>query len=122
MTELDLEIPGLATELIEEYGKAVVFVNSAIPTYDPATGNAAQAAQGSAPNVKAIIEPDKGQALRMGLVEGADYKLTIAAEALPGGVSTEDKISFDQATFRVVNVKPTYSGELIALYEIWVAR
>ena len=122
MTELDLEIPGLAAELIEEYGKVVTFANSAIPAYDTASGIAAPAGQGAALSVKAIVEADKGQALRMGLVEGADFKLTIAAQSLSAGVSTEDKITVDGTAFRVVTVKPVLSGELIALYEIWIAR
>ena len=121
MTELDLEIPGLAEEIINEFGKVVSFGAVALPGYNVSTGEVVSAVPGALPTLKAIVEPDKGQALRMGLVEGVDFKLTIAAQSLPNGVSTEDRFTFDGTTYKVINVKPTYSGELIALYEIWVA-
>lgn len=117
MTELDLELPGLATELIEEYGKAITFGVVATGTYDPATGENTTGAGGGL-TLKAIVEPDKGQAVRAGLVEGADFKLTIAkGDFTP---TTEDIVTIDGVAYTVVLVKPTYSGELIALYEIWV--
>lgn len=122
MTDLDLEIPGLANELIEEFGKAVVFTGVTIPAYNPDTGMTTAGVGGSSLSVKAIVEPDKGQALRMGLTEGADLKLTVAAQSLPNGVTSEDKFTIDTLIYNVVNVKPIYSGELIAIYEILVRR
>lgn len=119
MTELDLELPGLASELISEYGKAVSYSVQGGSTYDPETG--AVSVSGGLQSLKAIVEPDKGQAARMGLVEGADYKLTVASEAFgQAKPSTGDTVEFDNSTYTVSLVKATYSGELIALYEIWV--
>ena len=121
MTELDLEIPGLAAEVIAEFGKVVSYTVKGPSDYDPSTGAVAGA---EAPlSVAAIVEPDKGQAARMGLVEGADRKLTIAAESFPNGKpSTGDIVNIDGNDYTVVLVKPTYSGELIAIYEVWVRR
>lgn len=120
MTELDLELPDVASELIEEFGKAVTFNGIGNAAYDPATGGVVTVNPAGL-TVKAIIEPDKGQAVRAGLIEGADFKLTIAAQSLPTSSTTEDKVSFDGATYKVVLVKKTYSGELVAIYEIWVS-
>lgn len=121
MTELDLEIPGLASELIDEYGKSIGFGRVEPGKYDTSTGTAAPA--GVPSTVKAIVEPYRGQRLLAGLVEAGDMKLTIAAESFPDGEpTTEDTAVIDGVEFTVVNVLPTYSGELVALYEIQVRR
>ena len=121
MTELDLEIPGLAAELINEFGKAIGFGRVEPGEYDPDTGTAAPA---SAPRtLKAIVEPYKGQRLLAGLVEAGDLKLTVAAESFPDGEpTTEDTAVIDDASYTVVNVLGIYSGEKVAIYEIQVRR
>ena len=118
MTELDLEFPELAAELIDEFGKEVAYSISANAVYDPAVGNVVAISDNR--TIKAIIEPDKGQAVRAGLAEGADYKLTIAADGLD--YSTEDIITFDGVDYKVKLVKDYFSGELKALHELYVKR
>ena len=131
MTELDLEIPGLAEELIDEYGKVVTFAIASEAgtegggTYEPGTGTIAGLPDPLAPSLslKALVEPDKGQAVRAGLAEGADLKLTIAAVSFVNRKpTTSDRVTVDDESYHVVLVKPTYSGELVAIYEIWVSR
>ena len=121
MTELDLEIPGLAAELINEYGKLIGFGRVEPGEYDPETRTAAP---GNVPStVKAIVEPWRGQRLLAGLVEAGDLKLTVAAESFPNGdPTTEDVAVIDDVSHTVVNVLPTYSGERKAIYEIQVRR
>lgn len=124
MTELDLEIPGLAAEVINDFGKSIVYQRT--PTdgsgYDPATGTIALV--GEPVNIKGIVEPYRGQRLMAGLVEASDLKITIAADGLPDGFlpTPEDIASFDGEDYKVKNVMPTYSGELVAIYELQVGR
>ena len=121
MTELDLEIPGLAAEVIDEFGKLIGFGTVEPGEYDPETRTAAPGRVNGA--VKAIVEPWRGQRLLAGLVEAGDLKLTVAAESFPNGdPTTEDVAEIDNVLFTVVNVLPTYSGERKAIYEIQVRR
>lgn len=122
MTELDLEIPGLAADLIAEYGKDVGYSRRAPGTYN--TANSSATPTGEPVTVKAIVEPYKGQRLLAGLVEASDLKVTIAADSFAVGAvpSPQDIITIDGNNFTVINVMPTYSGELIAIYEFQVRR
>lgn len=121
MTELDLEIPGLATELINEYGKNIAYTRIDSGDYDPATSSAG-AGNGEPVNIKGILEPYKGQMFEGELVETDDLKLTCAGEAFALVPTSGDKVEFDGKTYNIVNVKPTYSGELVALYELQIRR
>lgn len=121
MTELDLEIPGLAAELINEYGKRIDFGRVEPGEYNPATRTAAPGSING--SVKALVEPYRGQRLLAGLVEASDLKLTVAAESFPNGEpTTEDVAGIDGVTYTVKNVMPTYSGERVAIYEIQIGR
>lgn len=121
MTELDLEIPGLASELIAEFGKSIAYTVTTSTDYNPATSSYAPA--GAPFNIKGVVEPYKGQRMLAGLVEAEDLKVTVAAESFPDGEpTTGDIMTFDNETFGVVNVMPTYSGERIAIYEFQIRR
>ena len=120
MTELDEEIPGLATEIIAEYGKDIAYIQREPGTYDPATSQAMPTPTDRV--IKGIVEPYRGQRLIAGLVEAGDLKVTCAAESFEGlkDPSPEDIMTIDDKDFNVINVLPTYSGELVAIYEFQV--
>lgn len=121
MTELDLEIPGLATELIEEFGKVLGYVQRGEGTYNPATSMAD--APENPVDIKGIVEPYKGQRMMAGLVEAGDLKVTAARESFDQfeePPTTGDVIFIDTMPHNVMNVMATYSGELIAIYELQV--
>ena len=125
MTELDLELPGEAVELIDEFGKDIVYSRVSESTYDPATGGVTK---NSPPlSVKAIVQADTGQSvkygglsLKNGLVETADFIVTIAADALGFEPSTGDTVAFDGHSYTVDGVKTFYSGELPVIYMVFV--
>jgi hypothetical protein len=121
MTELDLEIPVLATELIEEYGKEIGYTQREPGEYDT---NTSMAVPTENPKViKAIVEPYRGQRMVAGLVEAGDLKVTIAAESFADfdeEPSTGDICFIDGNPFNVVNALATYSGELKAIWEFQV--
>jgi len=120
VTELDLELPELAAELIAEYGADVQYVVSTQPAYNPATGKATAVENNF--DFKAIVEDyslqGSGQAFASGLVESGDKKLTTAASFFDEKPSPGDKFRFEESLYTVLNVKTTYSGQLACLYEI----
>lgn len=122
MTELDLEIPGLASSLIAEYGKEIGYTQRNPGEYDPATSMAAPV--DNPQNIKAIVEPFKsGQTFGGALIETGDLKLTAARESFDqfeDGPSSGDIAYINNSPFNVINVLPTYSGELIAIYEFHI--
>jgi hypothetical protein len=119
MTELDEEIGPIAVEVIDEYGKEVIYTFSGVPEYDPETATAS--AEPIAPlTVKAIVEDVKGRGIGFGLIETADKKLTVAAALFPRKPTASDTFALDGSTFTVMKegVKAIYSGDLVAVYEI----
>lgn len=121
MTELDGELPEVAEEIIAEFGKTIQFGQVGEGAYDTATSTYTPVIADPA-DIKAIVEPYRGQRMLAGLVEAGDMKLTIAARSLPDGATTEDVAVIDDVFFKVVNVLPTYSGDLVAIYELQVRR
>lgn len=117
MTELDAELGPLAVDLINEYGKLVVWSSISAGAYNSNTRS--QALTPSNSNVKAIVEEMKGDKFNGNLVKAGDKKLTVAANGIskpqPG-----DKFTVDGVVYQVAEngVKTTYSGELACLYEI----
>jgi hypothetical protein len=124
MTELDLEIPGLALDLIEEFGKVVVFETMPLGSYD--VENATNTVVPVKVTVKAIVEDygliGSGQGYASGLIEQGDKKFTVAAQSFQMKPTSSDRVRCDSEVFNVVNVKAVMSGELPALYEIQARR
>lgn len=123
MTELDGELPELAVELIDEYGKAVEYVIVGEAVYDKATAKTT-APKTPVEGVK-ILPPEGYSAYQVagsgGLVEIADKKLTTAAAYFNGLEPTAgDKVSFDGVEYTVMKVDTIYSGELPCLYVLQV--
>jgi hypothetical protein len=122
MTELDLEIPGLASSLIAEYGKQIGYTQRNPGEYDTITSMAAPV--DNPQQIMAIVDPFKvGQTFGGGLIEAGDLKITAARESFDQfdeKPSSGDLTFIDDLPFNVINVLPTYSGELIAIYEFHV--
>jgi hypothetical protein len=122
MTELDAELPELALELIEEFGKLISYtIVGAGGAYNPATSSRASGA-GQPFDVKAIVEDFKFQDYSAGLIEAGDKKLTIAARSFPTPPTPSDKAAWGGARYNVVAVKETNSGELAVIYELQVRK
>lgn len=120
MTELDLELPGIALELINEFGKVVVFNVNPLGVYNVATATNVVVAEPL--TIKAVVEDysliNSGQGYADGLIEVGDKKLTVAASSFASKPTSSDTFVLDAEQFNVVNVKAIYSGELAALYEV----
>lgn len=123
MTELDTEIPGLAFELISEYGADINYIIVSSQTvYDPKTSKSVKK-ELSLP-IKAFPEDydlqNSGQGFANGIIVTGDKKLTTAAEFFNGlsEPSPGHKFNLNGTVYTVKNVKTVYSGQLPALYEI----
>src|SRR6476469_1334635 len=122
MTEFDEEIPGLASELLAEFGKDIIYTERKPGNYNPATSGATPT--GAPPlTIKGIVEPYRGQRMLAGLVEINDLKVTCAASDF-GDINPtpDDYMKIDDDNYIIISVLPTYSGELKAIYEFQVRQ
>lgn len=121
LTELDEELGPIALELIEEYGKQIVFETLAIGIYDKA-----ERKNSTVPvevDTKGLFEDYKlGQSTEAGLVEVGDKKLFVAALAFSAKPTSQDRVKFDAQTWVVLSVIEYMSGERAALYEVQLRR
>lgn len=124
MTELDEEIGPIAYELIQEYGKTIIYTIVGVSVYDIATGTSA--ANENSKIIKAVIENANGIYKNGELIEKADKKIIISRQAFIEAFGNNikptpsDKFIVDNVVHTVGNngVKSIYSGELIAVYQI----
>jgi hypothetical protein len=121
LTELDLELGPEVLELIEDFGKEVVFEVLPVGIYDKA-----ERKNTTVPvtvTTKMLPEDYKlGQSTEAGLVEVGDKKLYVAALAFASKPTSQDKAKFDGQTWIVLSVIEYMSGERAALYEVQVRR
>lgn len=120
MTKLDTRFRALATRLINKYGKSITLTSITTGSYNPATGSVINTT--SAASVKAIVEDysyrDSGTGFADGLVKIGDKKFTVAAIDLSSSPKPGDTITLGSATYSVIRVIETWSGEQIASYEL----
>lgn len=122
MTELDNEIPSLASELLAEFGKDIAYIQRDPGAYNTATRQALPVPTDRI--IKGMVEPYTGQRMLAGLVEASDLKVTCAASDFEGleDPTPGDVMGIDGDNYNVITVLPTYSGEIKALYEFQVRR
>jgi len=115
MTKLDTRFRALATRLINKYGKSITLTSVTTGSYNPATGSVTNTT--SAASVKALVE-DYKTGFADGLVKIGDKKFTVAAIDLSSSPKPGDTITLGSATYSVIRVIETWSGEQIASYEL----
>ena len=116
---LDAKMRPLATKLVAKNGKSVTLTSITVGAYDPATGAATPTSTPA--TVKAVVSDYStrrdGAGFTAGLILSGDKKFSIAAEGItkpkPG-----DTITLDGVVYAVVRVTETWSGELVALFDI----
>lgn len=132
MTELDQELPETVLELIDEFGKSIRYGTIGAGEYDPETGKAIPVE--TMRPIKALVGDyslqGSGQGFASGMIETGDKQVFAAALSFPEEPTTGDKfkltaeanadpdIEAKVQVYTVMNVKATYSGDLVALYEI----
>jgi hypothetical protein len=122
-TALDVKFLALAKRMIDKYGKAVTFypltVDSDGSAYDVNTGTTT-AADGTAVVTKGVFSISK-DTTREGVRLGSRL-LYVPAQDFETTPKTGDKVTFDSADLRVVDIDIYYSGEQAALYGVFVRK
>lgn len=117
MTELDEEFVPLATEMIDEMGKTVVFKTYPDASYDEVEGETTLGDVIS--YIKKIIPPYNydHKYIDGDIIKVGDMQTGIAGQGLeftpePGLI----EIIIDEQTWKIINMMPLYSGEQIAMF------
>jgi len=119
MTRLDDKFLPLAKRLIDTFGKVVTLTTEPQGgNYNPKLGTTDKIV-GSAFSVK-IIPPDKYQRtyIEGDLIENGDLVTGMAAQGAPVTPTKGMQIDLDGSPWRIERVRPIYSGELIAMWEL----
>lgn len=123
MTELDEELLPLAGELIDEYGAEIGFGVITPGEYDTATGKSNPVVDQTKP-LKALIESAATINRPGTLIEGALYRLTLAAVHLPREPKPrQDKAIVNGEVLTVLDpISKIYSGQEVAIYLVQVGK
>lgn len=122
MTQSDIEFAALALELLAEDYKDVVFTEAPdTDDYDPTTGRTTLPVTTwtvkSAPPFSYAEQMVNGNT-----VQADDLRLLIAGSGQSFVPTTTQQVAFDSKTFRIVAVRPYYSGDDIAAWEVQVRK
>lgn len=117
-TALDDRLVPRALDTIDRYGKKVVFTVIGTATYDPATGAVTES--GKKTYTKKVSPPGAylDRYVDGDLIRRGDLRCIIAASGLEFTPVNGLQVDFDSKVFRVMSVKPIYSGEQVAVYEL----
>lgn len=114
---LDTLVPK-ALALVNRLGKTVAFKVPASQTYNPATGVVTET---GSTDVSAVVTPPSAYHVRLvdgDMIRQGDVKVSVPASGLSFTPVPGQKVVIDSKTWHVVAVRPVYTGELIALYEL----
>ena len=119
MAVLDKPMRKVALQLIRKFGASIVYRKITRGTYDTSAGTVPEATQDFP--IKGIVDRVRETVVGTNLKAG-DWRITIAALAIPAEPTTNDLIIFGVETLRVLAVWPTYSGDQAASYQIHARR
>jgi len=121
-TVLDLKLRPKVIALLEKYGKEVTFTVSPEPTYDATTGK--NTAGSPTLYVKKVSppEPCKIEFVAGELTQVGDIEVILGAKDLPFTPVLTMPVTIDGVVWKIVAVRPMYSGELIAAYTLHLRK
>lgn len=112
MTTLDKKFRPLTLKLLKKYGKSIVYSQTVEGAYNPSTSEATVTTTNS--NIKGLFSGVSSGDITSGLATATDIKIIIAAVDIENP-TTKDIID---NKYPVTYVKPHYSGDLIAYFEL----
>lgn len=120
MTELDDKLLPVALELINKFGKDMTYtVVTTEGTYDPATRSKTGEVSTIYPGVKSAPPFDyETKDIDGTLIKRGDLKTIVAAKDAVFTPAQNMFVEFDGIKFAATTIKPYYSGDLIAAWEI----
>ena len=117
---LDAKMRSTASRLLAKFGKAVP-ITVVVKTYSPSSGAFTVTSTTTTTVNGAVSEFSAGITGNADVISG-DLKVTIAAMDLTQEPLAGDTVVIDGQTYKVINVFPTYSGELVALWKLQVRK
>lgn len=119
---LDARFRSLARKMTGKYGKAIT-LRKTESTYDPATGQTTETTTDYAVKTEPP-QPYEQRYIDGQLIQTGDMRLLVAATD-PGLTDTPDlewKALMDGDTWQIVTIRPIWSGEQVAAYELQTRR
>lgn len=118
-TALDNTLTAAALRLIALYGQDAVFADPATKTYDPTTGLTSEGSVTSHTEKVTPPEPYDKRWTDSDLIQQDDVRVFLAASGLDFTPFKGQLVTLlTTEKFRIENVKPIYSGEDVAVYEL----
>jgi len=119
MTSNDKWALPLATKLIKKSGKLVIYRKVVEGSYD---GEADISIIGSTTDypIKALIQKPDIRLIDNNLIKSTSLVLMIASSDITFNIELQDTILIESIVYKVSVINPTYSGEMIAYYELVV--
>ena len=112
MTSLDKKFRPLTLKKLKQYGKSIVYSQTVEGEYNPVTSEATTTTTNF--NIKGLFSGVSSGDITSGLATATDIKIIIAAVDIENP-TTKDIID---NKYPVTYVKPHYSGDLIAYFEL----
>ena len=119
MTSNDKWALPLATKLIKKSGKLVTYrriIESG--EYDPITDTQLSIPMDNL--IKALIQKPDIRLIDNNLIKSTSLVLMIASSDITFNIELQDTILIESIGYKVSVINPTYSGEMIAYYELVV--
>lgn len=119
---LDTRMRATASRLLGKYGKAMTLTHTVAGTYNHSTGMTGSPSVTTA-QVNGYVDDafrKLGATYGPDLVQAGDHDVMFAALGLPFTPVPGDTITIDGQVMKAYIVKPTYSGEKVALYNLLV--
>ncbi len=118
-TALDDRMVPKALELINLYGQSAVFADPATKTYDPTTGLTSEGSVTNRTHKVTPPEPYDKRWIDGDLIQQNDIRIYLPASGLAFTPFKGQKVTLlTTKVFRIVSVKPIYSGEDIAVFDL----
>lgn len=119
MTSNDKWALPLATKLIKKNGKLVAYRKVVEGSYDPITDTQTISSTTDYP-IKALIQKPDIRLIDNNLIKSTSLVLMIASSDITFNIELQDSILIETIAYKVSVINPTYSGEMIAYYELVV--
>ena len=120
MTSNDKWALPLATKLIKKSGKLVTYRKVVEGSYDPITDTQTVSSTTDYP-IKALIQKPDIRLIDNNLIKSTSLVLMIDGQSITFKIETTDSVTIDGVSYKIDYPLPTYSGELIAYYNLLVS-
>jgi hypothetical protein len=119
-TDLDTKLIPKVLALVNNYGTTATFVELTTQTYDPTDGDVTEV--GVNHNHK-VTPPQPVHQFREGdVVRIGDCEINLPASGLGFTPDEGMRVVIGSETWRIVRFDPIYTGDLVALYRIFLRR